>query len=302
MINSIIITNYLGEQITLDLENPENSGFIVREIRGLGPCKATINTTEVSTNDGSIYNSARLNARNIVFDLVFIGTDIESLRQLSYKFFPIKKPLTLEFITDNRDCVTTGYVESNEPNIFSSSESATISILCPDAYFYSIEAGENITTFYGEDPLFEFPFENNSLTENLIEFGNIRQYTDAVIVYDGDSEIGITITIHSVGEASNISIYNIGTRQQMVIDTAKIESLTGSGLIAGDDIIICTVKGKKSITLLRNGKYTNILNALDKKSDWFQLVKGENVFAYTAETGVQNLQFKVQNDVIYEGI
>lgn len=302
MINSIIITNYLGEQIILDLENPENSGFIVREIRGLGPCKATINTTEVSTNDGSIYNSARLNARNIVFDLVFIGTDIESLRQLSYKFFPIKKPLTLEFITDNRDCVTTGYVESNEPNIFSSSESATISILCPDAYFYSIEAGENITTFYGEDPLFEFPFENNSLTENLIEFGNIRQYTDAVIVYDGDSEIGITITIHSVGEASNISIYNIGTRQQMVIDTAKIESLTGSGLIAGDDIIICTVKGKKSITLLRNGKYTNILNALDKKSDWFQLVKGENVFAYTAETGVQNLQFKVQNDVIYEGI
>lgn len=302
MINSIIITNYLGEQITLDLENPENSGFIVREIRGLGPCKATINTTEVSTNDGSIYNSARLNTRNIVFDLVFIGTDIESLRQLSYKFFPIKKPLTLEFITDNRDCVTTGYVESNEPNIFSSSESATISILCPDAYFYSIEAGENITTFYGEDPLFEFPFENNSLTENLIEFGDIRQYTDAVIVYDGDSEIGITITIHSVGEASNISIYNTGTRQQMVIDTAKIESLTGSGLIAGDDIIICTVKGKKSITLLRNGEYTNILNALDKKSDWFQLVKGENVFAYTAETGVQNLQFKVQNDVIYEGI
>lgn len=302
MINSIIITNYLGEQITLDLENPENSGFIVREIRGLGPCKATINTTEVSTNDGSIYNSARLNARNIVFDLVFIGTDIESLRQLSYKFFPIKKPITLEFITDNRDCVTTGYVESNEPDIFSSSESATISILCPDAYFYSIEAGENITTFYGEDPLFEFPFENNSLTENLIEFGNIRHYTDAVIVYDGDYEIGITITIHSVGEASNISIYNIGTRQQMVIDTAKIESLTGSGLIAGDDIIICTVKGKKSITLLRNGEYTNILNALDKKSDWFQLVKGENIFAYTAETGVQNLQFKVQNDVIYEGI
>lgn len=302
MINSIIITNYLGEQITLDLKNPENSGFIVREIRGLGPCKATINTTEVSTNDGSIYNSARLNARNIVFDLVFIGTDIESLRQLSYKFFPIKKPITLEFITDNRDCVTTGYVESNEPDIFSSSESATISILCPDAYFYSIEAGENITTFYGEDPLFEFPFENNSLTENLIEFGNIRKYTDAVIVYDGDYEIGITITIHSVGEASNISIYNIGTRQQMVIDTAKIESLTGSGLIAGDDIIICTVKGKKSITLLRNGKYTNILNALDKKSDWFQLVKGENIFAYTAETGVQNLQFKVQNDVIYEGI
>lgn len=302
MIKSVIVTNYLGESIEIELAAPEKSGFLVKEITGLGPCKATINMTEVSTNDGSIYNSARLDARNIVFSLVFVGVDIEAIRQLSYKYFPIKKPLTLEFITDNRDCITTGYVESNEPNIFSNNESASISIICPEAYFYSTEAGENITTFYGEDPLFEFPFENNSLTEDLIEFGDIRQYTDAVITYEGDSEIGVTITIHSVGEASNISIYNTGTREQMVIDTAKIESLTGSGIIAGDDIIICTVKGKKSISLLRNGEYTNILNALDKNSDWFQLVKGENVFAYTAETGVQNLQFKVQNDVIYEGI
>ena len=302
MINSIIITNYLGEQITLDLENPENSGFIVREIRGLGPCKATINTTEVSTNDGSIYNSARLNARNIVFDLVFISTDIESLRQLSYKFFPIKKPVSLYFVTDNRICVTSGYVETNEPDIFSENESTSISIICPDPFFYSSSANINTTTFYGEEPLFEFPFENNSLTQKLIEFGSINTVTDANIFYEGDAEVGVTITIHAVGEAKNIAIYNTGTREQMKIDTNKIATITGSGIMAGDDIIICTVRGKKSIQLLRAGVYTNILNALDKNSDWFQLTKGDNVFAYTAEEGVTNLQFRVQNDVIYEGV
>lgn len=302
MINSIIITNYLGERITLDLENPESSGFIVREIRGLGPGKATINTTEVSTNDGSIYNSARLNTRNIVFDLVFVGTDIESVRQLSYKFFPIKKPVNLHFVTDNRICVTTGYIESNEPDIFSENESTSISIICPDPFFYSASSNINTTTFYGEEPLFEFPFENNSLTQKLIEFGSINTVTNANILYEGDAEVGVTITIHAVGEAKNIAIYNTGTREQMKIDTEKIKTITGSGIVAGDDIIICTVRGKKSIQLLRGGVYTNILNALDKNSDWFQLAKGDNVFAYTAEEGVTNLQFRVQNDVIYEGV
>lgn len=302
MLKELIVTNYRGESITLELNNPENSGFLIKDITGLGPCKASINVTEVSTNDGSIYNSARLDDRNIVINLAFWGSDIETIRQLSYKYFPIKKCITLEFVTDNRDCVTTGYVESNEPDIFSSDEETSISIICPDSFFYSAQKNINTTTFYGEEPLFEFPFENNSLTERLIEFGAINAYTDANVYYDGDSEVGVTITIHAIGEVTNIGIYNTGTRESMLIDTDKVMSITGQALKAGDDIIIVTTKGQKSIRLLRDGIYTNILNALDKNSDWFQLAKGDNVFTYTAETGINNLQFRVQNDVIYEGI
>ena len=75
-----------------------------------------------------------------------------------------------------------------------------------------------------------------------------------MVAYNGDAEIGVTITIHAIGEVSNITIYNTGTREVMRIDTDKLEKFTGSGIIAGDEIIICTVKGNKSITLLRNGK------------------------------------------------
>ena len=112
----------------------------------------------------------------------------------------------------------------------------------------------------------------------------------------------MTITIHAIGEAHNITIYNTGTREVMRIDTNKLKSFTGSGIIAGDEIVICTVKGQKSITLLRNGRTTNILNCLDKNADWFQLAKGDNVFAYTAEEGSSNLQFKIENRIIYEGV
>ena len=88
----------------------------------------------------------------------------------------------------------------------------------------------------------------------------------------------------------------------MNINTDRLTELTGSGFMAADDIIINTTKGYKSIMLLRNGVYTNILNCLEKNSDWFTLVKGENVLAYTAETGDFNLQVKIENQTIYEGV
>ena len=307
MIYSIVVTNYLGDRIKLELRKPDVSGFLIKSITGLGPAKANVNTTEVSTNDGSLFNSARLSQRNIVLDMVFINTvygeSIEDLRQKSYKYFPLKKSVELTIETDNRYVKTTGYVESNEPNIFSSQEGTQISIICPDPYFYSAgEDGNNVTNFYSIDPIFEFPFSNESLDEPLLVFGEIQIKTEGVITYHGDSEIGVMIYIHAIGPATNINIYNTETREVMRINTEKISSLTGKGIVASDDIVINTAKGEKSITLIREGVSYNILNCLDKNTDWFTLAKGDNIFAFTADSGVTNLQFRVENKVIYEGV
>lgn len=307
MIYSIVVTNYLGDRIKLELGKPDVSGFLIKSITGLGPAKANVNTTEVSTNDGSLFNSARLSQRNIVLDMVFINTvygeSIEDLRQKSYKYFPLKKSVELTIETDNRYVKTTGYVESNEPNIFSSQEGTQISIICPDPYFYSAgEDGNNVTNFYSIDPMFEFPFSNESLDEPLLVFGEIQIKTEGVITYHGDSEIGVMIYIHAIGPATNINIYNTETREVMRINTEKISSLTGKGIVASDDIVINTAKGEKSITLIREGVSYNILNCLDKNTDWFTLAKRDNIFAFTADSGVTNLQFRVENKVIYEGV
>lgn len=307
MIYSLAVTNFLGDRIRLELGKPENTGFLVKSITGLGPVKANVNTTEVATNDGSMFNSARLSQRNIVIQMVFVnsiyGEDIEEIRQKSYKYFPIKKNVELVIETDNRYVRTTGYIESNEPDLFSKQEGAQISIICPDPYFYSVsEDGDNVTDFYSIDPMFEFPFSNESLTEPLLVFGEIQIKTEGVITYTGDSEIGVMIYIHAIGPAEHINIYNTETREVMTIDTVKLEKLTGQGFIAGDDIIINTLKGEKSITLVRNGVSYNILNCLDKNTDWFTLVKGDNIFAFTADSGVINLQFSIENKVIYEGV
>lgn len=304
MIKSVTITNHLDESIKLDLFNPEESGFIIKNIEGLGPVKANINFKELATNDGSIDNSARLSSRNIVMSLQFMESPtIEETRLKSYKYFPIKRNIKFLIETDSRICETIGRVETNVPTIFSNAEGCQISILCPNSYFYSAgENGTNQTIFYGTEPLFEFPFSNESLTEDLIEFGSIENRTEGTIYYDGDAEIGITIQIHAVGEAEGLVIYNTKTREIMRINDDKLKSLMGSGIQAGDEITITTSRGKKGIYMLRSGVVTNILNSLEKPIKWFQLSKGDNTFAYTASAGLTNLQFRIENKVIYEGV
>lgn len=304
MIKSVTITNHLDESIKLDLFNPEESGFIIKSIEGLGPVKANINFKELATNDGSIDNSARLSSRNIVMSLQFMESPtIEETRLKSYKYFPIKRNIKFLIETDSRICETIGRVETNVPTIFSNAEGCQISILCSNPYFYSAgENGTNQTIFYGTEPLFEFPFSNESLTEDLIEFGSIENRTEGTIYYDGDAEIGITIQIHAVGEAEGLVIYNTKTREIMRINDDKLKSLMGSGIQAGDEITITTSRGEKGIYMLRSGVTTNILNSLEKPIKWFQLSKGNNTFAYTASAGLTNLQFRIENKVIYEGV
>lgn len=301
MIKSITITNHLGESITLELRSPEKSGFFIRRVDGLGPSKANINTTDVLTKDGSIYNSARVNQRNIVLTLGLLAkASIEDSRQLLYKYFPIKKQVKIVVETDNRISETYGYVETNELDIFNKEQVAVISIICPNSYFYS--AGLQTTTFSGVASQFSFPFSNESLTEKLLAFGQITSLTEQTIYYAGDAEIGVIISIHALASASNLAIHNMYTREEMRIDSAKLIALTGSGIIAGDDIIISTVKGEKFVVLMRSGEFFNILNTLDRNVGWFQLSKGDNVFAYTADSGLSTLQFTVDNKIVYEGI
>ena len=301
MIKTIKITNHLKESIELELTRPNKSGIYIQEITGLGPPTAHINTTEVATNDGSIFNSSRVTTRNIVLTLGFLfKPDIETVRQLSYKYFPIKKQVKLKITTDNRVGEVYGYVESNEPNIFSERQTTQISLICPDPFIYA--EGTNTTIFSGVESAFEFPFSNKSLTEDLIIMGNMTTGTTKSIFYSGDSEIGVTIHIYASGLVSNITIYDPITNRKMEIDVDRIQAITGSPIIEGDEITISSVRGNKYITLTRVGVEYNILNSLNRDVYWFQLFKGPNIFSYYAESGLSNINFIIENKTIYEGV
>lgn len=302
MIKSVTITNYIGDSITLKMGDPSpEHGLIIRSIDGLGPAKATINMTDISTSDGGIYNSSRLDKRNIVMELLLAHCPtIEDARLNTYRYFPIKKSLMFEIETDRRRAYTIGYVESNTPSIFSEQETVQISIICPDPYFYASD-GKKVTGFSGITSKFHFPWHNTVELQEVV-FGTIESIRSRTIYYNGDSDIGVVIELHAVGDVVNPTVYNIGTQEFITIDTDKLESLTGHGMIAGDDITISTERGNKGIYLLRDGNTYNILNTIGRDSDWFQLSEGDNVFAYVAEDGAENLMISITNNVIYEGV
>lgn len=302
MIKSIKVTNPKGESLVLDLFHPEKSGLIVRSISGLGPPKANINSTDLATADGALYSSARASTRNIVFNLQFMfAPTIEDSRQLTYKYFPLKKLVKIEVETDNRSLETSGYVESNSPDIFSREETTHISIVCLDPFFY--DPNPSVTQFATVTPTFEFPFSNESTSEDLIEFGTINLDTRSTIDYVGDVDTGVLITIHALGSVSgSLTIYNVETQEKMVIDLAKIKTLIGKDYGSGDDIIISTVSGDKYVQVLHDGKYTNAIAAIEKLADWFQVSIGRNIFNFTVTKGIENLVMSFSYRNAYGGI
>lgn len=305
MIKSLIVTNYLGNKTQYNFGEVEpESGFIVTNIDGMGPVKADVNTSHSAVADGDTITSTRLGGRNLVIEGIFTyASTIEEARLKSYKYFPIGKKVTVRIVTDSRIGETTGVVESNEPTIFSEREEFQISIICESPFFN--DAGENgiaETMFAGVEKEFEFPFTNNSITENLIEFSQIVTKKTNTVYYNGDSETGVLITIHALGDVGDIDIYNIQTREHMRIDMAKLEVLTGSGMVNGDTIEINTVKGDRSAVLIRGGHKTNILNVLNKHPDWFTLSKGDNLFTFVAADGEENLTFTIRVQTTFDGV
>lgn len=302
MLKSVIVTNHNHDSITLELYHPEKSGMIITNIEGLGPPKANINSSEVAMIDGGIFTSARMTQRNIVFTLkMMFDPLIEDSRIRMYKYFPIKKPIHLEFLTDRRHAECDGYVESNTPVIFTSDETTQISIICPDPYFYEI--GSEAVAFSGVHPMFEFPFSNESLSQRLIEFGDIRYDNRAIINYLGDVDTGVRMVAHvTFGTVENFTIWNVETREKIKVDTNKIRRLTDIQFGQGDDIEISTKIGEKYVRLVHDGKYYNIISCINKDADWFQLTAGRNAFTFTADSGESNMSVTFHYRNAYGGI
>lgn len=301
MIESLTVTNPKGESLTLELTRPELSGIIIQGITGLGPVKATVNTSDIATSDGSLFNSIRASSRNIVFTLVPMSAPlVEYTRHKIYKYFPLKGRVRLDIKTDYRSVYTYGYVESNEPNIFSEMETVQISIVCTDPYFR--EKQTSASAFYGVEPLLEFPFSNEDPVEKKIEISRLRLDSRAIIEYDGDAETGGLIVFHANNLVRNIVLQNTFTLERLEIDTDMIKTISGFDFNSGDEIVISTIPGDLYARLLRNGKYTNVISALGKDSDFLRLTPGTNIFAFDAEEGRDSLIITFKYNKAYGGI
>lgn len=295
------IQNELGEILTL---TQNESDYQVLSITGLNPPKAQINTTTIVGMDGAKFNSSKLNTRNIVI-MVKINGDVEYNRQQLYKYVPTKRSITFFYQNTNLDVFIEGYVESVECDLFTNSERAQISILCPYPYFKAVD--EIIDDASKVAAMFEFPFAFGSAgatdvdvtpdpsTDDAIPFSEIDQQKTLDIYNNSSSETGVTIQITFSGSVNSIEILNTGTGDTFTLNYNFVD---------GDVVTINTTKGQKSISLLRNAETTNIFSGMQKGSVFFQLAPGDNFFTYLADNGDKDADVHVifSHYTVYRGV
>lgn len=280
---------------TLKVENQKNEilnltnnkNYDVIKIDGLAPPATALNFTPLVNLDGSIYNSGRLDNRNIVITIVLHG-DIERNRINLYNYFPIKRKTRLYFKNETRDVYIDGYIETFECDFFELGEKVQISILCPNPYFKSTDT--TVITFANQVDLFEFPF---SIDAEGIPFSELV-ISNTTYYNNGDIDIGMIITLHALeNQILNPVIFNNTTNQKFGLNWDLYE---------GDVITISTIAGEKSVKLLRNGVTTNIINSVQQGSSWLQLVSGINELSYQCDEGASALQISISAVNIFEGV
>nr|DAS40726.1 MAG TPA: tail protein [Caudoviricetes sp.] len=304
MIYTIIATNAKGDSVELDLANPWAGGITVTGASGLGPAEGTINTVNFATSDGALFNSSRIKSRDIELNLKFLGSDIEAVRHKLLRYFRVKHPITLDFITDYRHTYITGHVEKNEIDIFSNSEGADLTIVCPNPFFRLRDPakGKNSVRFTTSMPSFEFEFQDPNSDSPTLIFGEMTSTGETVVVYEGDADASTIVDIQFLGPASGVKLYNTTTQTRINIDTNEISRLLGSTIRAGDRLSISSGVGDKYVKAYRDGKVYNALSALDKDSDWIFLTPGDNLITVRADTGIDNVSAIISFENLYESI
>lgn len=308
MITSVFVTNHHGERYELPLSNYQSSGFIIKNITGINPTKASINTSSGALSPGEFFNSSKIDKRNIVFDFDYYddGGLIEDKRLLLYKIFEVNTLVDLEIHSDRLKVKTKGYVESHEPTRFVKECGASISVICPDPFLYALAE----TSFAMTDLIknFHFTFFNPDPPEELpastIVFGYYDTNSLKKLTNKGNAS-GIGFELHALvrGETLTNFVFGNQTRGEAIrLDDQVLNAMVPGGVQNNDEIVISSIRGNKSIVLRRLNQTISILPSKVFNSDWVYLDAGENDLYYTCDEGTSNLDVRLVYTAAYLGV
>lgn len=230
----------------------------IRNLDGIGPVKADINTSPYGTQDGEFYTGSNVAKRNIVLILGlnpdWVEHTVASLRQVVYGYFMSKQPVKLRFFRDDGPTVEIdGYTESNEPNIFSKDPEMLISVICPLPDFIAVAPSVVAGTAKETPDESEFTLVGNVDTSGRVVLTTIED--DPAPNYDG------TVTLEHKTLAAGSNLFKV----------------TGS-VAEGLDLIIDSARGAKVAENVVGSEHVNLLNSMTVGSKWLALRPGTNKF------------------------
>jgi len=162
--------------------------FHIRNIEGLGPVKATVNSRGYGLLDGEYYTGSHVGKRNIVMTLGLNPAasyrSAEILRRVLYLYLAPKTNAILKFATQDRPLVTTEcFVESLEFNLFTKDPEVQVSVISPKPHFDSdtLKVVTGVASRAPADVAFEYDGDRvNGVVFKLFE--SAMNYTGDVLI------------------------------------------------------------------------------------------------------------------------
>lgn len=256
MLTVVEITTAQGATLVLPLGDPQG-GYVVDDIDGLDPVKATMVSSSFAQLDGEQYQSSRRESRNIILKLSlepdFDTGTVAALRTRLYTFLMPKSLVRMRFYADGEPTVDIyGRVETFDSPRFVKEPTATISLICHQPDFYS-----------------PIPVVVPGLTTSTM--------AETLIAYTGSVETGLVMTIKPARALPAFAIHH-----RPADDTIRKLEFE-EPLLAGDTLVISTVPGSKSAILTRAGTSSSVLFGITPFSNWLELFPGPNNLRVYAE-------------------
>lgn len=263
MLNRIQATTDAGALLTLPLQDI-SEGYVVEEVEGLDPVKATLVSSNFAMMDGAQYQSSRREIRTISLRLGLVPDyevgNVQMLRARLYQFFMPRSRVLLQFIMDDGTLYEIiGRVESFNTEHFSKDPAVSISIQCFDPDFN----GEAVFDFSGQ---------------SVLPGGS-----DTPLLYNGTVETGFVIGFSVESPVSRLSVIN-RTPDNVVHKMDIVHDL-----IADDGLTVSTITGEKYVVLDRavgGLGQQSILYSLSPYSEWLKLYPGINNLRIESEGAV----------------
>lgn len=280
---TLIAENTNGEQLNLT----DNPAYVVTNIDGLNPPDAIINTVQRAGHDGSVFNSAFLDNRQIILNIAINGPACDNRNEL-FRFFRTARKTRLIYYNDFHQVYIDGYCQNAPVEYFGQKQIIQVTLICPDPFWHGLTEVEGYTD--GIESLFEFPF---SIEQNApIPFSDVNSIGGALIYNPGDLA-GIIIEITASGAVTNPKVYHVETDTYFKVNTS---------LQSGDKLIINTRTDEKSIKRIRSGSTTNLIAYRNTGSTWLTAEPGRNQFTLSADSGTANMTGYIHFTTNIEGV
>lgn len=249
MLTKVEVRTAQGVLLVLTLDNISN-GYVVEDILGLDPVKATLVSSTFANFDGAKYQSSRRETRNILFKLGlepnYITASVRDLRTNLYSFFIPNTVVDLRFfMSDGLTVDIQGRVETFDAPLFMKEPKVDISILCFDPDFVGI-------------------------TPIVVNENTVSDLDDFTIPYEGTVETGIQFVLNVDRVLTEFTIYHRSADN--ILRTFDF----AASLEADDILTINSVVGSKYITLSRLSTLSSLLYGKSPPSNWIELMPGDN--------------------------